>query len=65
MQTAFTLPMQSFRLNENQDAAALAAISKSITGKLAKWLPWLFPDRDPDGMQDRAHSSTAKTKATS
>jgi hypothetical protein len=27
MQTAFTLPMQSFRLNENQDAVALAAIS--------------------------------------
>jgi hypothetical protein len=27
MQTTFTLPMQSFRLKENQGAVALAAIS--------------------------------------
>jgi hypothetical protein len=33
MQTAFTLPMQSFRLNENQDAAALAAISFGAFGE--------------------------------
>jgi hypothetical protein len=27
MQTTFALPMRSFRLNENQDTVALAAIS--------------------------------------
>jgi hypothetical protein len=37
MQTAFTLPMQSFGLNENQDAVALAAISLGLRRRLRRF----------------------------